>query len=493
VTELSGLSLVEAAQLVRTRAVSPVEIALETLERVRTLGAGLNCMITLADDVLQQAQRAERELARDLYRGPLHGLPVAIKDNLLTKGIRTTGGSLALDDWRSLAPGRDATIVARLRRAGALILGKTNLYEFAYGFPHPHFGPVGHPHVPGHTTGGSSNGSAAAVAAHLCYAAIGTDTGGSIRIPAAFCGLVGIKPSLGRVGRGGIIPLSTTLDHVGPLTRHVADTAVVLDAISGYDRTDPASSRRAGPATSRELEHSLSGLRIGFVAPAASGREDPVIAHGVAAAATLLAEIGADITEIEVPWLVDARRLSGVLTAVEAAEFHQRLLRERPSGYSAPIRQKLKAGTVIPGADYLRAQRLRFALARKSAELFTRVDALVMPAILMAPLPIEEWVGVLRNNTRNPVEAGSYADIITRYTAPWNVTGEPAVVLPFAPGAQGFPAAVQVVAARSADAIALRVARALESMRPWTPPDPMPAEPDTVAQQTGHIAHRGQS
>jgi aspartyl-tRNA(Asn)/glutamyl-tRNA(Gln) amidotransferase subunit A len=473
VTDLVGLSLRQAADLVRTRQVSPVEIAQTALDRVQALGPRLNCLISVADDLLEQAGKSEREILRGRYRGTLHGLTVVVKDNLLTRDLPTSGGSLVVTDWRSRS-GRDAHVVAALRTAGALILGKTNLYELAYGYPHASFGTVTNPLLPGFTTGGSSNGSAAAAAAHLAYAAIGTDTGGSIRIPAAFCGLVGVKPTLGRVGRSGIIPLSTTLDHVGPLTRHVGDAAAVLDAISGRDNGDPTTMRQDVGSVSAHLDEGVSKLRIGLLSASPTEVEEPLIAKAVECAASGLTDLGASVREIDISWLAEARYVGGILTAVEAAEFHRDLVHENPSGYSPVILRRLRSGSVIPGADYIRAQRARAVLAHRSDELFAHFDAVVLPATLMKPLPIEQWVAVLGNSGQQDTD--SYKDAITRFTSAWNVTGQPSVVLPFDALPDGTPAAVQIVGPRSADDVVLRIARSLEGVRPWQEPRPISAD-----------------
>jgi aspartyl-tRNA(Asn)/glutamyl-tRNA(Gln) amidotransferase subunit A len=473
VTDLVGLSLQQAAALVRTRRVSPVEIAEVALERVQALGPRLNCMISVADDIVEQARESEREISRGRYRGTLHGLTVVVKDNVLTRDMPTSGGSRVVTDWRSRSE-RDAHVVSALRSAGALMLGKTNLYELAYGYPHASFGTVVNPLLPGFTTGGSSNGSAAAAAAHLAYAAIGTDTGGSIRVPAAFCGLVGVKPTIGRVGRSGIIPLSTTLDQAGPLARRVGDAAAVLDAISGCDNGDPTTLRRQSGAVSAHIDDGVANLRIGVVPMSPTEVEEPAMAEAVVRAASALVDLGASVGEIDISWLAEARYIGGILTAVEAAEFHQALMHENAPGYSPVVLRRLRSGSVIPGADYIRAQRARAVLARLSEEIFAQFDAVVMPAILMKPLPIEQWVAVLENSDR--VDASSYKDAITRFTSAWNVTGQPAVVLPFDALPDGTPAAVQIVGPRFADGVVLRIAQSLEGVRPWQ--EPRPISPD---------------
>ena len=482
---LMGLSLLRAAELVRTRQVSPTEIAEAALERMAALAPHLNCMLSVAEDIREQAQEAEREIGRGRGRGTLHGLPIVVKDNILTRDLPTSGGSLVVSDWRSRSD-REAHIVTALRKAGALILGKTNLYELAYGYPHPSFGTVVNPLRPGATTGGSSNGSAAAAAAHLAYAAIGTDTGGSIRIPAAFCGLVGLKPTLGRVGRSGIIPLSTTLDHAGPLTRHVGDAAAILDAISGLDPGDATTIGGSSNPVSPHLEEGVSGLRIGVFSMAPSGVEDPAIADAVAQAASSLASLGASVEEAEIPWLADGRGVGNVLTAVEAAEFHHDLLSENPSGYSPVVLRRLRSGSVISGADYIRAQRARAVLGRQSDQLLARFDAVVLPATLIRPLPIEQWVDLLADSSDDALSA--YKDSITRFTSTWNLTGQPSVVLPFAALSDGTPASVQVVGRHFADDVVLRIARSLEQVRSWSEPTPAPLDETFARQAAGETS-----
>lgn len=456
-TDFSQLTLLEAAGLIESGALSPVELATDFLERAQHVNADLNCLITVADDLLTQARKSEQELSRHKYRGRLHGIPIILKDNLLTSDIRTTAGSRVLDDWRSRAPDTDAHVVTRLRRAGALVAAKANLYELAYGFPHPQFGTVDNPLAPGHTTGGSSNGSAAAVAARLCFAAIGTDTGGSIRIPAAFCGLVGVKPGFGRVGRSGLVPLSVTLDCVGPLTRNVEDAATVLDAISGRDRADPATSRRRFPPAAAQLAEPIAGLRIGLVF-------DPAAAKTLSEAANALAERGATVSEVKVGWIGEGRHLQSIITAVEAAEVHGRLLRENPGGYSETIRHRLEAGLLIPGADYLRAQRARLDLIRRSNEFFRQYDALLTPTTVLSPPPIDRWKRMLSNRVRSSEDA-ELSGRVTQYTSVWNVTGNAATVVPFPDGTRRPPASLQIVTQRYTDELSMRIAYALEQHR----------------------------
>lgn len=453
-SDFSQLTLLEAAGLIESGALSPVELATDFLERAQRVNADLNCLITVAEDLLAQARKSEQELSHNKYRGRLHGIPIILKDNLLTTDIRTTAGSAVLDDWRARAPGIDAHVVTRLRRAGALIAAKANLYELAYGFPHPQFGTVDNPLAPGHTTGGSSNGSAAAVAARLCFAALGTDTGGSIRIPAAFCGLVGVKPSFGRVGRSGLVPLSVTLDCVGPLTRTVEDAAAVLDVISGYDRADPATSRRRLQSTAAQLAEPIAGLRIGLVS-------DPAAGKSLSEAAKALAERGASVSEVKVEWIGEGRHLQSIITAVEAAEVQGRLLRENPGGYSETIRQRLEVGSLIPGVDYLRAQRARLDLIRRSNEFFQQYDALLTPTTVLSPPPIDRWKRMLGNRSRSGEDAELSAQV-TQYTSVWNVTGNAATVVPFPDGTRTPAASLQIVTRRYTDEISMRLAYALE-------------------------------
>ena len=382
--ELTALTIASAGRLLRTRALSPVELTEAYLARIARLDPVLRAFITVTPELArQQARRAERELQRGQRRGPLHGIPITLKDLYWTKGIRTTAGSRILADF---VPDTDGAATARLAAAGAVLLGKTNLHEFAAGVTNdnPHWGTCQNPWKPGYIPGGSSGGSATAVAASLGLASLGSDTGGSIRIPAAFCGIVGHKPTYGLVPRHGILPESWSLDHGGPMTRTAADAAVVLESIAGHDPRDPSSSRRRPPAFARALRGDLSGVRVGVPKNYYWDVVDPEVERAVRRAIASLRELGARVVEVSIPGVEAALDTCFVVAWAEAAHYHRPWLTTRPGDYGADVRALLEGALAYLAADYLQGQRVRALIRRSLQTVFERVDVLVSPS---SPLP----------------------------------------------------------------------------------------------------------
>ncbi|HYB40129.1 MAG TPA: amidase family protein, partial [Candidatus Methylomirabilis sp.] len=327
--ELTSLTLARAARLLRRRELSPVELTEAILARIERLDPVLKAFITVTGDLARrQARRAEREIARRRWRGPLHGIPLSLKDLYWTRGIRTTAGSRILAEF---VPHTDGTATERLFAAGAVLVGKANLHEFAAGVTNdnPHWGTCQNPWKPGHIPGGSSGGSAAAVAASLGLGSLGSDTGGSIRIPAAFCGIVGHKPTYGLVPRYGILPESWSLDHGGPMTRTAEDAAIVLQAIAGHDPRDPTSSRRRVPAFARALRPDLAGLRVGVPSNYYFDLVDPEVEGAVRRAIDALRRLGARVVDLRVPAVEAALDTCFVVAWAEAAHYHRRWLSTR--------------------------------------------------------------------------------------------------------------------------------------------------------------------
>ncbi len=405
-----------------------MEDLLSRIERRAELGAFIT---VTAEAALAQAAEAAEEIAAGRYRGPLHGIPVSLKDLIETRGIRTTCGSRIL---ATHVPARDAAVAARLREAGAILIGKTALHEFAYGVTtdNPHFGPTRNPWHVGRIPGGSSGGSGAAVAAGLGPASLGTDTGGSIRIPAALCGVVGLKPSYGRVSRHGVFPLAWTLDHVGPLTRTVEDAALVLQAIAGADPGDPTTLGQDVPDFGAAVHRPVRGLRVG--APADAYHR--VMAEDVRAAFEealgVLRGLGIQLGEVRFPRPVEASIAHTAILMSEASSVHERWLRERPEDYGEDTRARLRRGQFVTATHYLRAQRTR-ALVREEVDglLGASCAALVMPTTpCVAPAIGEETalVGGARYDVR---------DALTRMTRLGNLLGLPAITVPCGIGRAG--------------------------------------------------------
>lgn len=429
-------SIPEVGALYRTGTLSPVEVTRASLARIEALDPVLNAFITVtADLALAQAARAEVELRAGRDRGPLHGIPVALKDLADTAGVRTTCGSRLLAQH---LPEHDAAVTVRLREAGAVLVGKTNLLEFAYGAVHPDHGQTNNPWDVSRTSGGSSGGSAAAVAAGLCFAAFGTDTGGSIRIPAAYCGVTGLKPTSGLVPLGGVFPLSWSLDHGGPLARSSADAALMLAALSG----------RAVDAPPRDLR----GVRLGVREEHTRGTEmQPGVAEVFERACDVLRAAGAVLTEVRVPDLdlVDAALMQVLLP--EASAVHAAWLQQSPEAYAPDTRTQLELGFTVSAVAHVRAQQYRRKLARAFLAALSGVEAVLTPT---AP-----WVAP----HEDPAVAGDAGSAEARRTAPANLTGFPALSLN-AGFSEGLPVGLQLTARPGEDALALSLGASIEAL-----------------------------
>jgi aspartyl-tRNA(Asn)/glutamyl-tRNA(Gln) amidotransferase subunit A len=435
--ELLLESIPKIGAMFRAGTLSPLELTRLTLDRIEQLNPSLNAFITVTTArALEQAARAERELRSGVDRGPLHGVPVALKDLVDTAGIRTTCGSRIL---RDNIPQHDATIVTRLQNAGAVMVGKTNLLEFAYGIVHPDYGQTNNPFNLTRTAGGSSGGSAAAVAAGLCFAAVGTDTGGSIRIPAAYCGVAGLKPTYGLTSLEGVFPLSWSLDHVGPIARSSGDARLLLEGMTGA-------------TFHRTLE--FKGLRFGVLQRDGAEMQPEVIAAFDAACAALR-RAGATLLEVNIPdlELADAALLNVLLP--EASAIHARWLETRADDYAPFTRLQIELGFAVPAVTHVRAQQYRRHLTRQFLTVFDGVDAILSPT---AP-----WVAPLEDPVFAADDAGAAE---ARRTGPYNLTGLPALTLNCGFGANGLPIGVQIATRPFDDALALAIGSALEGLMP---------------------------
>ncbi|MBI4482941.1 MAG: Asp-tRNA(Asn)/Glu-tRNA(Gln) amidotransferase subunit GatA, partial [Acidobacteria bacterium] len=431
-TKPAQRTLSELGDLLRTRAVSPTEAVRATLDRITELNGTLNAYITvLADQAEAQAREAEREIRSGRYRGPLHGVPISVKDLFHIPGARTTCGSKILQDF---VPTEVATAVQRLRSAGAVLVGKTNLHEFAFGVTNinPVFGTVRNPWDLDRIAGGSSGGSAAAVSAALCSASLGTDTGGSIRIPSALCGIVGLKPTYGRVSRHGVVPLSWSLDHVGPMTRSVKDAALMLGVIAGRDGKDPSSARAPVPDFASSLPDHLRGIRLGIPREYFFDQVDAEVLEAVRRACRLLEESGATSREVSIPRM-DSIPSMYLITYAEAASYHEKNLRERPGDYGADVRGHLEFGSTLLATDYLKAQRLRNLFRRELKAVFETVDALLTPTVPV-PAPRSDQSTVTIGNVEEDVRSA-----LLRFTRPFNLAGVPALSVPCGWTRSGLP------------------------------------------------------
>lgn len=451
--------LAEVAEMIRTRKLSAVAITEAVLRRIEQLGPKLNCYVSvLWEQALHHAELADRMLQDGTCLGPLHGIPIALKDNIATAGTRTTAGSPILQDW---IPKISATVAERLLAAGAIIVAKANLYEFAYGAPHPKFGATHNPWSLDHTCGGSSSGSAAAVLAGLGYGSLGTDTGGSIRIPAAFCGVVGLKPTYGLVSRAGIIPVSYNLDHVGPLARTVRDVAILLDAIDGEDPRDRTTVRQTVRDYTSKIEAGVSGLRLGVLSPQVSELIDSEVRAAVDQACATLEGEGASLGEVKLPDLTQARTVMWAIAGPEAAEYHRPYLSGRAEEYHPIVRTLLEIGQFIPATEYVHAQRVRQRMIEEVRSAFADIDALVLPAVPVPAYRIGQQTVHIDGHEEDVLA------VVTRYTALFNLTGQPALVVPCGFSSTGLPIGLQITGKAFDEATVLRVGRAYERSTNW--------------------------
>jgi aspartyl-tRNA(Asn)/glutamyl-tRNA(Gln) amidotransferase subunit A len=451
----------QLAPLLERKEISPVELFNEAIERIHQLQPKLNSFITITEEEGRKAAtEAESEIRKGQYRGPLHGIPISIKDLFATRGVRTTAGSKVLAKW---IPDFDATAVARLHQAGMVLVGKTNMHEFAYGVTNdnPHYGPARNPWDPTRVPGGSSGGSAAAVASSQCTASLGSDTGGSIRTPAAVCGVVGLKPTYGRVSRYGAIPLAWSLDHVGPLTKSVEDAAIMLAAIAGPDPKDPSASLRPLPDYRKEMQGSISGVRLGVPRQYFLEHVDPEIQKLVTAAIRQLASMGTTSVEVDIPDLESCSAMEAHITLAEATSYHEPYLKRQADAYSPGVRTNLEAGRYLLATDYVKSQRARTLLQRNFNEAFNRADVIVSPTLPAFSPPVGEvWVqsGDLHENV---------IDAFLRFNIPYDLTGFPAISIPCGLSSTGLPIGLQIAGRAFDETTVLRVANAYEQSTEW--------------------------
>jgi aspartyl-tRNA(Asn)/glutamyl-tRNA(Gln) amidotransferase subunit A len=460
------LSIRQAAEEIHSGIIAPTELVAETLERIDALDGDLEAFVTvMRDQAYEDAERLERELRTGLYRSPLHGIPIGVKDIIAVKGVRTTAGSKVLADYVSQ---EDAMVVEQLRKNGAIVIGKTNTHEFAYGtYTPPTRNPWDHERIPG----GSSGGSAVAVATGMSLGAIGTDTGGSIRIPAACCGVTGLKPTYGRVSCHGVIPLSWSLDHVGPLARSAEDCAIIFDAIAGYDPRDPNSvsgppsrptaSLIAGPEGRDTL--SLQGLVLGVPQEAFFAPLDPEVRAAWQAALLVLREEGAEVVDVELP--LAAIEVYRTIQKPEASLAHmqQGWLSEHRDDYTALTLQRLLEGQQVPAVDYLHALHQRRIFSNTMRTVLRQVNALVLPTLPIPAVLIEQANqeisidGVRENATT----------ALLRLTVPFNLAGLPAISFPCGFTKNGLPLGLQVAGRPFEESTMLHIAHAYQQLTDW--------------------------
>jgi aspartyl-tRNA(Asn)/glutamyl-tRNA(Gln) amidotransferase subunit A len=456
----------EAGEALRRRRFSAVELTSLTLGRIERFNPTLRAFITVtAELALEQARQADADLAAGRDRGPLHGIPIAVKDLFCTRGVLTTAGSPVYQSYR---PDYDAFAVSRLQAAGAVMLGKTNLHELAYGITsaNPHYGAVRNPWNTRHSPGGSSGGSGAAVAAGMAFAALGTDTGGSIRIPAAFCGTVGLKPTYGRVSRAGVLPLSWSLDHVGPLTSCVRDAAVLLGAIAGHDPADPTSSRHPLVDFVPDAGCSVRGVRVGFPENFFFERLDPDVELCVRGAIARLQSLGAEIKPVKIPDMAAMNAAGRMILLSEASAMMEPHLANRKQ-FGADVLALLDQGRLLPATDYIHAQRLRARMQREFAQVWSAVDCLIAPTTPnTAPRTGDDTVKL----------GGREEDVrlaTTRLVRSLNLLGLPSLSMPCGLSGASLPVGLQIIGAPFEESLILRVGAAMEDAGVGIPPCPL--------------------
>jgi aspartyl-tRNA(Asn)/glutamyl-tRNA(Gln) amidotransferase subunit A len=455
-SSLTKLTLIEASELVRSKKISPVELTQACLSRIEQLNPKLNAFITVtADSALVQARDAEADIQRGRWKGPLHGIPVALKDLVDTARVRTTAASALFKDR---IPTEDAEIVRRLKAAGAVLLGKLNMHEFAYGGSSviSHFGPVRNPWAFDYSAGGSSSGSAVAVAAGLCYGAIGSDTGGSIRQPAAYCGIVGLKPTYGRVSTRGVIPLAWSLDHLGPMTRTAPDAAVMLQTLAGYDPEDTTSTDIAVPDYAAALATNMT-FRLGIPRAYFYDALHPEIQAAMDAALAVFGKLASSQRDTEVPVNIDA--YTRVLRA-EAYAYHQESTTKTPDLYHPETLKRIRSGAEISTGAYISDRRQLDQLRRSAHKIFKAVDLLITPSTPVPPFKISELLADMDNLRSKEI-------LTLRHTRPFNALGLPTISVPCGFTSADLPIGVQITGPPGGEAGVLRLAYAYEQETNW--------------------------
>lgn len=460
----AGLSLAQASARIRTRAVTATQLTEACLARIKTYNPQLNCFITVTrEQALAQAQELDAEQRGGKLRGPLHGIPIALKDNIDTAGIRTTAASAVFDDR---VPRADAEVVRRLKNAGAVLIGKTNLHEFAMGGTSAtsYYGPVRNPWALDRNPGGSSGGSAAAVAAGLCYGALGTDTGGSIRTPASFCGVVGLKPTYGLVSIRGIIPLSLSLDHCGPLVRTVEDAAILLNALAGYDKLDIASVEHASEDYTAALNQPVSSLRLGIPRAPFFDKLDPDVGKAVENAIGVLVKLTAGARDVTLP------PVSDITLGGESFAYHEEFYARNSGRYQIPTRRALQNGANAKAAEYIRGRWKLELLRRTIDDAFANFDLVALPTRRRTPRKIDAAIKLEESDKpRNPE---------LENTGPFNVYGIPAISVPCGFTSAGLPVGLMIAGPRFSEGRVLALAQAYERATSWHSRKP-PLQPGT--------------
>ena len=458
---IENWTLSSLSKALRRKEISPVEVTRAYLERIDAFDRKINAFITLLPrQALQAALQAEKNILKRTYLGPLQGIPFAAKDLFFTRGIRTTCGSKIL---RNFVPGYDATVIERLNASGAILLGKLNMHEFAYGATsvNPHYGPVRNPWNLERITGGSSGGSAAALACSFVPLTLGTDTGGSIRIPSSLCGIAGLKPTYGRVSRNGVYPLCWSLDHPGPMAKTVADLAMAMNTLAGYDPRDPSTRQSSVPNYVKALTGEIKGVRLGIPVSYYFDHLDPEVRAAVQKAIRVLKGLGAKVQKISIPQLPEASMAAYVVLLAEAAASLEKWHRTRPMDLGDDVRSRLNLGAALMATQYLKAQRIRRKVRENFAQAFQKVQAIVTPQLPITAPKMDQGSVSWGKKT----EAVSSA--LTRFTRIYNLVGIPSLSLPCGFSSSGMPIGLQIAGRPFDEETVLKVGYAYEMNTPW--------------------------
>jgi aspartyl-tRNA(Asn)/glutamyl-tRNA(Gln) amidotransferase subunit A len=459
--EICYMSAGDLSKLVQNKEISPVEIIEAHLTRIDATEPVLNSFITLlADEARGAALQAEKDIQSGRYKGPLHGIPVALKDLYNTGGVRTTSGSRIFDNF---IPTEDCTVAAKFQQAGAILVGKLNMHPFAYGPTGENldYGHMHNPWNPDMVTGGSSGGSGSAAAAGQCTITTGSDTGGSIRIPAALCGIVGLKPTYGLVSRHGLTALSWSLDHPGPMTRTVEDAAITMNVIAGHDPKDVASAKVDIPDYTSALSGDIKGLRIGIVKEYFETPLDPQVRKAVMDAIGLLESMGAEVKEVSYPMFNQSQAISSTVLMSEATAYHRDLLEKDGHQIYEPVRQRLEAGLFISAAEYLRAQQARTIFDNQGRRLLDDVDLLAGPT---EPVTAPR---IMASKVMAGEQEVGVVGALTQYTRQYNINGFPAISVPCGFSDENMPIGLQLAGKPFDELTVLRAAHAYEQATDW--------------------------
>ncbi len=460
--DLLNLTIAQAAPKLERRELSPVELTEAMLARIAAVNKRLNAYITVCDQQAREAAQAvERLIRAGYYLGPLHGIPIALKDNIYTRGIRTTAGAKILADF---VPDEDATVTARLKRAGAIIVGKANMHEFAWGgtTDNPHYGTCRNPWNPERFPAGSSGGSGAAVAARTCLGALGTDTGGSIRLPSAVNGIVGIRPTIGRVSNYNVVPLAWTMDTVSPMTRTVEDCLTMFEVVAGHDPLDAHSAQVPVADYRAELGRGMRGLRIGLIRDYSLTHVQKAVGDAVRSALKAMERLGAQVEEIAMPSIHGNISAQLTIESCEPSTYHQEWLRARPQDYGEDVRTLLEMGEMYLATHYLQAQRYRSVLRKEFLAGFKQVDVFVTPTLPFTATPCGATEVVIENDRKEDMLSA-----IMQFTGVPSLAGLPALSLPVGFDPDGMPVGMQIIGRPFDEGTLFRIGHAYQGETDW--------------------------